>query len=331
MNHKSINVTRREFLRSTAGVFVSTQLMAPSTLQAQSAPLPSQPSEAKLARKSVVVRSRSPSVSVGRRSVRLNILRELYNTTLTRLAKVDFVKDAWASFLQPDDVVGLKCDGYGASRMGTVEPFVRLLVGSLVEAGWEKDQIIIAGASEGLVKELGTKPMQFGWTAEIDFGSGKDQLSSFVDQVTAIINVPILKTDNIAGISGCLKNVTYHMLKHPARYHANGCTPYLADVFALPQIRGKLRLNIVNGIRTVFDNGPFPSSGNVDNSGLLLMGTDPVAVDIVAVDELNVIRQERDLEIISLDEKHLPSLFDAGRKDLGHVSFRKIERLSGAH
>ena len=177
-------------------------------------------------------------------------------------------------------------------------------------------------------RQFGTKHPQFGWTPQaVDFGSGQDRLAAFLDQVTAIINVPLLKSDNITGLSGCLKNITYHVIKHPARFHTNGCAPYLADILSLPQVSGKLRLNILNGLRIACHNGPLVDRNYIADSGLLLVGRDPIAVDTVALETLNQARQKFNLPAIRLDAEHLPALTDAANKGLGNVDARTIRRL----
>ncbi len=152
-------------------------------------------------------------------------------------------------------------------------------------------------------------------------------MAAFLDQVTAIINVPLLKSDNITGLSGCLKNITYHVIKHPARFHANGCAPYLADILSLPQVSSKLRLNILNGRRIACHNGPLVDRKYIADSGLLLMGRDPIAVDAMALQTLNQARQKFNLPAIRLDAEHLPALTDAADKGLGNVDARTIRRL----
>ena len=63
-----------------------------------------------------------------------------------------------------------------------------------------------------------------------------------LDQVTALVNVPLLRTHNISGMSGCLMNLAFSLVRRPGRYYAKGCTPFVADVLSLPQVRAKTRI-----------------------------------------------------------------------------------------
>ena len=77
--------------------------------------------------------------------------------------------------------------------------------------------------------------------------------------------------------------------------HIDNCDPYVAEVNALPQIRDKQRLAIVDALRPVVNNGPSfqPGMGEVANT--MLFGTDLVAVDTIGLGILEELRKKRDL------------------------------------
>lgn len=217
-----------------------------------------------------------------------HVLGELFEAALARLADVDTPADAWQRLLSSDDVVGLKFNQSGAYGLQTTPPLARALVKSLEAAGWPRDRIVLIEVSSALTRELKTQPPVLGWSkTEHDFGSGKDQLAAVLDQVTALVNVPFIKTHNIAGMTGCLKNLSHGLVRHPARYHANGCLPYIADIVALPAIRDKLKLNVMNVLRAVWNGGPEVQLRYRFDARTLLLSTDPVAADSVAVDLLD--------------------------------------------
>lgn len=320
--------SRRSFLKTAVGALASSSL-ASSVASVASAEFPSsQPVRHELPRRSIVAKTQVHHVVAGRQ-VRENVLSEVFDAVLTTFARVKTTEEAWHKLLAPDDVIGLKFNHSGAANLGTTPAFARVLVGSLTQAGWSPQQIVLAEVPRKVVQELGTTPFRYGWSESVvDFRSGQDQLASFLDQVTAIINIPFLKTHNIAGLTGCLKNLSHSLVKHPARYHDNGCSPYVADIVGLDSIRSKLRLNIMNGLRTVFAHGPEARPEYIDNTGMVLVGSDPVAVDVVGLDVLNKLRGERGLPAIQVDSGDVPSLVDAAEKGLGHIDFLRIQRLS---
>ncbi len=324
-------ISRRRFLRHSSGLVAGAGLCRASTLWAQAQPA-SDPQHGGLpgrrAKKSVVVRTQSDFVASAS-EIRTKVMVEMFDSALMRLANTDTVAAAWAHFLRADDIVALKFNPHGERDFGTARPFARMIVESLLRSGWSAEQIVLVDAPSGIEQQFGTRSQQMGWSAAAtDFGSQRDRLAAFLEQVTAIVNIPYLKNDNIMGLSGCLKNITYRVVKHPARLHSNGCSPFLADILALPEISGKLRLNIMNALRIAYEGGPLVTPEYVENAGLLLMGRDPIAVDAVALGTLNTARREAGLAPILLDEQHLPALLDAAGKGLGQVNFRMIERLT---
>ncbi|MCH8852347.1 MAG: DUF362 domain-containing protein [Planctomycetes bacterium] len=327
-------ISRRRFLRRSGGLIATAGLCRVSTLWAQ-AQRAADPSSAGLAgpagrrsKKSVVVRTQSDFVA-DVSEIRTDVMVEMFDSALMRLANTDTVAGAWAHYLRADDIVALKFNPHGERDFGTARPFARMIVESLLGSGWSAEQIVLVDAPNGIERQFGTRPPQLGWSAVAsDFGSGRDRLAAFLEQVTAIVNIPYLKNDNIMGLSGCLKNITYRVVKHPARLHSNGCSPFLADILALPEVSGKLRLNIMNALRIAYHGGPLVTPNYVESPGLLLLGRDPIAVDAVALGTLNDVRRKAGLRPIPLDAEHVPALIDAAGKGLGQVNFRMIERLT---
>ncbi len=324
-------ISRRRFLRRSGGLVATAGICRVSTLWAQAQPA-ADPSPAgpagRRSKKSVVVRTQSDLVA-NASEIRTDVMVEMFDSALMRLANTDTVAAAWGHYLRGDDVVALKFNPHGERDFGTARPFARMIVESLLGSGWSAKQIVLVDAPRDIERQFGTRSQQIGWSAAAtDFGGEPDRLAAFLEQVTAIVNIPYLKNDNILGLSGCLKNITYRLVKHPARLHSNGCSPFLADILALPEVSGKLRLNIMNALRIAYHGGPLVTPDYVESAGLLLMGRDPIAVDAVALGTLNAARRKAGLAPIPLDEEHLPALIDAAGKGLGQVDFRMIERLT---
>ncbi|MDP3436317.1 MAG: DUF362 domain-containing protein [Bacteroidales bacterium] len=102
------------------------------------------------------------------------------------------------------------------------------------------------------------------------------------ERVTKIINLPILKN---AGPTTtlCLKNLSFGAITNTSRLHKlwhETC----AYVCAFPPLRDKVVLNIVDGLVGCFDGGPSAKPQFICNYNMLLVGSDPVAVDRVGHD-----------------------------------------------
>lgn len=272
--------------------------------------------------KSQVVEVRSSHV-VSTHGIHLRRLSEMMSLALGQVTEKDNDADAWHCLLQPDDVIGLKFNSSAADALWTTEPFAQALVSSLTRAGWPPEQIVLIETDARLVRQFKTRPQALGWQGTpTRFASGSDQLASVLDQVTAIVNVPFLKANPIAGMSGCLKNLSHGLIRHPARFHANPaavpekgifkrgrhCAPYIGDIVACEPIRSKLRLHLVDALRTVCEPMFRPTSADIDACGAILAGRDPVAIDMIGLEILNNQRRAHNLPPLTKRDEPLPQL-----------------------
>ncbi len=272
-----------------------------------------------------VVHIRSPYAIVGP-EVHRPLLGEMLEKALTSLTGAPTIRQAWLSMLKPDDVIGLKFNRSSQKIIATTNAMADVLIASLVEAGWRPDQIVCIEAPEGIEVRRGTARARRGYASRAtDFGSGEDQLASVLSQVTALVDVPFLKTHNIAGMTCALKNLSHGLVKHPARYHRNGCSPYIADIVAATPIRSKLRLCLVDALRVVYDGGPIATAGTIADEGILLVSQDPVATDTVGLAILNDIRQRYELTPVARSADDLGYLAAAHRRGLGIAVWHGIE------
>lgn len=320
--HDGSGFTRRGFL-CTSAVLAGGALAAPAcgepTVEALRVPAGTRPSR--------VVLAQSHKVLDARR-IHEKHLAEIFHGTLLMLAGTDTVAQAWHTLLRPDDIIGIKFNRSGQAALGTTDAMANTLVSSLLEAGWLAERIVCIEAPDGAERRLGTHPATVGFSNKpTDFGSGKDEFARVLDQVTAIINVPFLKTHNIAGMTCALKNLSHGLIKHPARYHRNGCTPYIADILATPSISDKLRLTLVDGLRVVYDRGPEPTSDTINDAGFIMMSKDPVAIDTVGLALLNDVRRVHNLSPFARSPEYLDYLADAHRKGLGHAVWHAIDLI----
>ena len=251
-------------------------------------------------------------------SVHPRLVRDMIEESLRLLTNRDRPADAWHAYLKPDDIIGIKFNHVGEDVINTTVPFATQLVDSLKRAGFAPDRIMLIEAPAHLQRDLGTRRPPIGWSGpEVDFGSGSEQLSAVLQEATAIINVPFLKTHNIAGMTGCLKNLSHALIRRPARYHGGGCAPYVGDILALPQIRSKLRLHIMNALQIVFADGPAARLDTLWAHRGVIVSTDPVAIDTVGLEVLNVQRARAKLPAIGNSLGQVPHVHAAAERGLG--------------
>lgn len=267
--------------------------------------------------KSVVAHVRRNEVIDGAK-VHDALLGEMFDDGLRIITGERVAADAWHKLLKADDIIGIKFNHVGCEELGTTIPFATRLVAALQKAGFPPERILLIEAPPRLTRDLKTRPPVFGFSGgPVSFGSGEEELSAVLQEVTALINVPFLKTHNIAGMTGCLKNLSHALIRRPGKYHANACAPFVGDIVALPAIRNKLRLHLVNALRVVYRGGPAVGIENVYTHAGLIMSTDLVAADAVGIDLLNDQREKVKLPPIGDQEGRIPHVHAAAQRGLG--------------
>lgn len=112
-------------------------------------------------------------------------------------------------------------------------------------------------------------------------------------QVDKIINLCVLKEHSSAGVTGALKNLSHGLVNNVSRTHAipslNQCRTFIPAVVALPVIRQKVVLHIMEAFVGIYQGGPFASAYAWEPKALM-MSTDPVAMDRLAWDLIDAQR-----------------------------------------
>lgn len=296
--------------------------------QPQSQPAETNPADAPWWRGPQFPRSRVVDIVSGRvlraSTPDKDILWEQLSQGLQALTRTNDLKQAWQTVLGDAKRIAIKFNSVAATVLDTTDVFTRVLMKGLGQAGYGPTKITLVEAPPYLAKQLGTRQPARGWGEAIAVGEELEQLANYLHEADAIINVPFLKTHQIAGMSCCLKNLSHALIRRPARYHANGCSPYVAQVIAAKEVHSRLKLNLVNALRIVVENGPEATEKDIHNEGRLLLGHDPVAVDSVGLELLADRRRQRGLS----DNLTVAYLAAAEELGLGNRRPQWIEKVS---
>lgn len=121
-------------------------------------------------------------------------------------------------------------------------------------------------------------------------------------RVNKVVLIPVLKDHGSAGVTGALKNMSHGLVNNVARSHSapdmNVCNQFIPEVVAHPVIRRKCVLQILDGIKGVYQGGPFARAENPHwtwENNAILVATDPVAMDHVAWRAIDAKRAEKGL------------------------------------
>jgi len=234
------------------------------------------------------------------------------------------------------DVVGIKVNTIAGRKLSPHPELVLLIAGWLQEAGvparniliWDRtdQELVKAGftlnRSGSGVRIFGTNE-DYDWKPREWGPNGSCFSKALVSEMTALINVGVLKDHELAGVAGGMKN-WYGAIQNPNKCHEDGCHPYVAHLAAYPLIRDKLRLTVIDGITAQCNAGPAYSPRWAWPWQGLLASTDPVALDTVAMKVIEDRRKELNLPSLA-DEKRAPKwLAEAGKLGLGEADPTRI-------
>jgi uncharacterized protein (DUF362 family) len=227
--------------------------------------------------------------------------------------------DAWRRFITPQDVVGIKVNCSGAPRICSAPEIVGAIADNLVAVGVAPANIYVYERFENQMRTVPyAKFLPEGahtWAAETSRGSilgydphtyletsffgEEDTRSNLVrlvaEKLTKIVNVPNLKEHQASGVTGCLKNIAYGNFSNMDRSHKNPLTntrTFIGALAATEPVRSRVVLNIMDGLRGVWHQGPFSREERFRfYPKLMMFGTDPVAMDHQLLDIIEAKRK----------------------------------------
>ena len=330
-------ISRRHFLKGAIGAGIALGAISPAIAQVRQPPFLAEEFQKPLV---PVVEAMSEKVWDGD-VLNEDVVSEMIDQAMMKLTGLDSAKEAWKDFVLPNDIVGIKINPLAGKRLSTHRIIVDKIIDGLYGAGVLKNQIIVwdrfekhlidAGyeinQSDEDVRVFATDSPNVGYDDEVYYETEKDvevrresgntrsRYTKIVSQeVTVIINVPVMKHHGITGVSACLKNLAFGSVDNTLRFHSNplNCDPAISDIFAHAVIKDKLVLNIVDGLLAAFDGGPTYDPDGTWKYGGIFVSSDPVALDQFVLDTINEKRQEVNLDKISRLAKYISSSWRAG-------------------
>jgi hypothetical protein len=159
----------------------------------------------------------------------------------------------WKQIVHPGQVVGLKVNSVGHRNLSPNVAMVEAICERLQQAGIKAGDIIVwdrasrdlqaAGYNfsnaPGSVRCFASDTAGYEG-APVSYGTVTTRLSKILTQCDVVINLPVLKNHDHAGVTMALKNM-YGVINNPNTLHGTACDPYIADLNMIPQIRQKVR------------------------------------------------------------------------------------------
>jgi uncharacterized protein (DUF362 family) len=261
--------------------------------------------------------------------------------------------EAWRSFFEPGDVVGIKMNPVGNPLANTNAELMLAVIDGLKSAGVKTSDMFVyeryrsefmnAGMHKavpdgirwgGLTPEDDGSQLLLAWP---DFrndpiaGYDRDEFVEMnlvhhghdpkddrnfrshlglliTKRVNKLVLLPVLKDHGSAGVTGALKNMSHGSVNNVARSHStaqtNACNQFIPEVVNHPILRKKCILQILDGIKGVFQKGPFGQNPEfVWEYNALFFATDPVALDRIEWQIIDAKRQEKKLPPVAATGK----------------------------
>jgi uncharacterized protein DUF362 len=257
------------------------------------------------------------------------IIRNIMQKGILALTGAPAWPDAWRQFVQKGDVVAIKVCPVGGPKLSSDPAVLHTIVDGIRQAGVPARDIVVFNryrqetVAAGIDKWL-PEGVRLAWAAEryeqwqlgmdgydpdvymemalVKPGDNPNDVHArrsyvaqcITKQVNKVINLPVLKSHQSAGVTLCLKNLSHGMVNNVARSHSsvsmNTCGAFIPAVVSLPTIRNKVVLNIMDGIKGLYHGGPSGRPQFVWEHRTLYFGTDPVAIDTVGLKAIDAKR-----------------------------------------
>jgi uncharacterized protein (DUF362 family) len=249
-----------------------------------------------------------------------SIVRQMIELGMRELTGEKDPRVAWSKFIQPQDTVGIKINPSGAPACCSSPEIVREIIAGVRSAGvparnifvydryaYEVDiasyqalmpiGVRVTGVQEHKLDVAGYDPNVF---CEANF-FGEWETRSYMARIVSsglskIINVPTMKDHSAAGVTGCLKNLGYGTFNNVDRSHRRPFSftdPLIGIMCSVEPLRSKAVLHIMDGTRMVWHGGPLTQNREfIFPAGLIMMGTDPVAMDTIELEKIEAKRSK---------------------------------------
>jgi hypothetical protein len=227
------------------------------------------------------------------------IIQQMLDEAVMKLLDKKDAVEAWKLLVKSNDIVGIKTNVW---RYLPTPPELE-------------------GAIKKRLLDVGVKEENIGLN---DRGVKNDPI---FQKATALINTRPLRTHYWSGIGGCIKNLITFGERWPD-YHPDSCAD-LGLLLKLPQVQGKIRLNILSVLNPQFHGrgAHHFDPRYVWNYKGLIVSTDTVAVDAVGLKLIQAKRLEHFGDEVEFETtpKHVQV---AGEKHgVGVSDWNKIELI----
>jgi uncharacterized protein (DUF362 family) len=301
-------------------------------------------------------------------------VRAMMHQGMAGLTGAEDWAEAWQVFFEPGDVVGIKVNPVGSPHVISCAEVIHQIVDGLRAAGVKSRDIVVydryrkqfldAGFDRMLPEGVrqsaavedfdrvqldinGYDPQHYLEMALVTPGQDpaspqarRSYVAKFLTkEVNKLINLPVVKDHQSAGVTLALKNLSHGLVNNVYRSHStnslNACGAFIPAVVNLPVIRQKTVLHIMDGLKALYHGGPGADNARfVWEHKTLYFATDPVALDRIGwkvIDEkrlqvgMSVIAESKPDQYSTFVRRQPEHIEIAGALGLGEWDEKRIE------
>ena len=288
---------------------------------------------------------------------------------------------AWRMFVQPGEVIGIKLNPVGKPNVISSPEMVQTIIAHLEAAGIKRKDIVAYDRYKSEFHEAGfdkwlpegvriasatteydeTQQKMDGYDPDhwmemqltlpgYDFSNERARRSYAAQFITKtvdkMINLPLLKHHQSAGVTFALKNMSHGLVNNVNRSHSsavlNACGAFIPASVSIPAIRNKCVLHIMDGVKGLAHGGPGGGNNRLPfvwEHKTMYFASDPVAMDQVGLQVIDAKRKLLGMEkvadakpdplsrFVRMQPEHIDIAggLGLGEHDLKKIDWRKVK------
>jgi hypothetical protein len=281
-----------------------------------------------------VVKVENPSATIAFDPQAL-IVRGMMDQGILKLTGQTDVKHAWRTLVSPKDIVGIKVYSGPGANSGTRPTVAGAVIEELLEAGippshiilWDKRLLDLRlagfdrladryGVQLAGAADAGFDPKVFydnsiigtlvAGDYDFDHGGKTTGRNSYITKlltqtVTKIVSIAPLLNNNYAGVCGNLYSMAMGSVDNTLRFQtdADRLATAVPEIYAKPALSDHVVLNITDALIGQYLGEQMSLLHYSTELNQIWLSKDPVALDVLAIRELDRERKERQMEAIN--------------------------------
>ncbi len=291
------------------------------------------------------------------------VVRQMMDRGILQLSGKTNLADAWRAFVSPQDVIGLKVLSAPGPNSGTRPAVAAAVIEGLLAAGippknivlWDRQltDLRLAGyeelAQHYQIRLAATATV--GWDeavyydnavlgnlvwGDLEFGRGENKTSRrshvsklLTHDLTKIINLSPLLNHNLVGVNGNLYNLAMGSVDNTIRFDTQPerLATAVPEIYAMTNLSDHVVLNITDALIGQYQGEQLSLLHYATELNQLWLSKDPVALDLLGIQELDRERQYAKMVPIKSNPElyHNASLLELGANDVKKIRVEMVK------